>query len=89
MIDHALSFAFGCFGLALLFNLWRVLRAPDVADRVLALDTMVINMIALIVLYGIHDWERPEFRGGHAVRHDRLCLDRGILQVLLRGSVIE
>lgn len=56
MIEAALWFAFGCYGVGLLCTLWRVVRAPGVGDRVLALDTMVINAIALLILYGIlHD----------------------------------
>jgi multicomponent K+:H+ antiporter subunit F len=53
MIDAALAFAFGCFAIGLIINLWRIAVAPGVPDRVLALDTMVINIIALTVLYGI------------------------------------
>lgn len=56
MIGYALWFAFGCFGIGQLFCLYRVVIAPGVSDRVLALDTMTINMIALIALFGIlHD----------------------------------
>ncbi|MFV0386785.1 K+/H+ antiporter subunit F [Paracoccus sp. (in: a-proteobacteria)] len=56
MIGYALYFAFGCFGIGQLFCLYRVVIAPGVSDRVLALDTMTINMIALIALFGIlHD----------------------------------
>lgn len=56
MIGYALYFAFICFGMGLLFCLYRVVFAPGVSDRVLALDTMTINMIALIALFGIlHD----------------------------------
>ena len=50
MMDLAIVFAFGCFGLALLCNLYRVAIAPGVPDRVLALDTMALNAIALIAL---------------------------------------
>lgn len=53
MIAYALLFAGGCFALALLLNLWQVLRTPGIHDRVLTLDTMVINMIALLIVYGI------------------------------------
>ncbi|RMC37892.1 K+/H+ antiporter subunit F [Paracoccus alkanivorans] len=53
MIEYALYFAFACFGLGLLFCLYRVVVAPGVSDRVLALDTMTINMIALVALFGI------------------------------------
>lgn len=56
MIGYALWFAFGCFGIGQLFCLYRVVIAPGVSDRVLALDTMTINMIALVALFGIlHD----------------------------------
>ena len=53
MMAIALNFALICFGLALLCNLYRIINAPGVGDRVLALDTMVINAIGLIVLLGI------------------------------------
>jgi multicomponent K+:H+ antiporter subunit F len=56
MILYSLYFAFMCFGLGQLFCLYRVVFAPGVGDRILALDTMTINMIALIALFGIlHD----------------------------------
>lgn len=56
MIQSALYFAFGCFGIAQLMCLYRVVFAPGVGDRILALDTMTINVIALITLFGIlHD----------------------------------
>ena len=53
MIQAALTFCVTCFALALVFNLWRIAKAPGVVDRILALDTMVINSIALLNLYGI------------------------------------
>lgn len=53
MIGFALAFAYGCFGLAMLFCLYRVIRGPELPDRVLALDTMTMNAIALLTLFGI------------------------------------
>ena len=52
MLEGALAFGFAALGLALMLNLWRLFRGPGVADRILALDTMVINVIGLIVLLG-------------------------------------
>ena len=51
MIEYALLFCALCYGAALLLDLWRIAVGPDAADRILALDTMVINVIALLVLY--------------------------------------
>ena len=53
MMVYALGFAAACFGLALLMNLWRLVKGPEASDRILALDTMVINVIALLILLGI------------------------------------
>jgi multicomponent K+:H+ antiporter subunit F len=38
MIAIALYFAFGCIGIGLFCNLWRLVQGPTIADRILALD---------------------------------------------------
>jgi len=53
MIDYAVHFGFAAIGLSQLLALWRLLIGPGKNDRVLALDTLSINAVALIVLYGI------------------------------------
>ena len=53
MIEAGILFAAACYGIALLLDLWRIAQGPDAGDRILALDTMVINVIALLVLYGV------------------------------------
>jgi multicomponent K+:H+ antiporter subunit F len=40
--------------LAMLFSLWRLVVGPGAADRVLALDTLYINALALLIVVGIH-----------------------------------
>lgn len=54
MLAAAIIIALAAISLAMLLNLWRLLRGPDLPDRVLALDTLYINTIALLVLLGIH-----------------------------------
>lgn len=53
MIQTALMIAFALLSLALVLNLWRLLRGPDLPDRILALDTLYVNAIALLVLDGL------------------------------------
>ncbi|MCX7032962.1 MAG: K+/H+ antiporter subunit F [Arenimonas sp.] len=36
-------------------NLYRLLRGPGVVDRILALDTLYVNTIALLVLAGLRE----------------------------------
>ena len=39
--------------IALLLNAWRLLRGPSLPDRVLALDTLYVNALALLVVLGL------------------------------------
>lgn len=47
--------------LALLLNLWRLLRGPAAVDRILALDTLYINALALLVVIGIAQFSKIAF----------------------------
>lgn len=89
MIDLALDFAFGCFGLGAMFNLYRIARAPGVTDRVLALDTMVINMIALIVLFGIREASGMYFEAAMLFAMTGFVSTVAYAKFMLRGDIIE
>lgn len=53
MIAYALIIGLALVVVALLLNAWRLAVGPSIMDRILAADTMVINTIALIILYGL------------------------------------
>ena len=89
MIEYALMFAAGCYGVALLLDLWRVALGPDVADRILALDTMVINVIALLVLYGIWRGTAIYFEPAMLVAMVGFVATVAYCRFLLRGDIIE
>ncbi len=50
---YAVLFALILYGAALLLAAWRLFRGPDTADRILALDTLYVNAMALTILLGI------------------------------------
>lgn len=89
MLHIATDFALGCFGLALLLNLIRLVRGPAVIDRVLALDTMVINAIALIVLYGIRTDTAINFEAAILLAMTGFVSTVAFAKYMLRGSIIE
>jgi multicomponent K+:H+ antiporter subunit F len=89
MIEAALHFAFACYGIALLIDLWRIVRGPDAADRILALDTMVINVIALLVLYGIARGTAVYFEAAMLVAMVGFVSTVAYCRFLLRGDIIE
>ena len=89
MIEIALSIALVCFGLALLMNLVLLWRGPDLPDRVLAVDTMVINIIALIVLCGIRSGNGLNFEAAVLLAMTGFVSTVAFCRYMLRGDVIE
>jgi multicomponent K+:H+ antiporter subunit F len=89
MITYALIFAMTCFGLGLLMNLWLIVRGPGRADRVLALDTMVINVIALLILYGILDGTGIYYEASMLVAMVGFVSTVAYCRFVLRGDIIE
>lgn len=89
MIQSALLFATLCFSVGLLLNLWRVAKAPGVTDRVLALDTMVINSIALLALYGIWRGTAIYFEVSLLIAMVGFVSTVAYCRFILRGNIIE
>ena len=89
MIAYALAFALTSFAIGLLLNLWRLAIGPAQADRILALDTMVVNVIALIVLYGVKTGLGINFEAAMLFAMTGFVGTVAFCKYLLRGSVIE
>ena len=89
MIDYALMFAIFCFTFGLLLNLWRVLKGPEKSDRILALDTMVINAIALLILLGIILGSAIFFEVSMLFALVGFVSTVSYCRYLLRGDIIE
>lgn len=89
MIQLALAIGFGCLGLAILLNLWRLLRGPSATDRILALDTMTINAIALIVLFCIAHGTALYFEVALLLAMVGFAGTVAYCKFLLRGDIVE
>ncbi|AVZ80178.1 K+/H+ antiporter subunit F [Zoogloeaceae bacteirum Par-f-2] len=89
MIEQALNFGYFAVSLAVLLNLWRLLRGPTLMDRVLAVDTMVINIIALIILYGIAQRTTIFFEAALLFAMFGFISTVAYCRFILRGDVIE
>ena len=84
ILPYALLFFFACIAVSLVLNLWRLLTAPTVTDRILTLDTMTVNSLALVVAYGI--WAGTGLYLEVAVLFARLCRHRRLLQIPPQGE---
>ena len=89
MIEYALIFAVSCYAIALALDLWRIAIGPDSADRILSLDTMVINVIALLVLYGVWRGTAIYFEPAMLIAMVGFVSTVAYCRFLLRGNIIE
>jgi multicomponent K+:H+ antiporter subunit F len=89
MIDAALHIAGFLVALALALNVWRLLRGPSLGDRIAALDTMVVNVIALIVLIGMHGGTEVYFEAALLLAMVGFVGTVAFCKFLLRGDIVE
>ncbi|MEE4316124.1 K+/H+ antiporter subunit F [Erythrobacter dokdonensis] len=89
VLVYALGFGFAALGIALAMNLWRLFKGPGVADRILALDTMVINAIGIIVLAGIANGQATAFEAAMLLAMVGFVGTVAYCKFLLRGDIIE
>jgi multicomponent K+:H+ antiporter subunit F len=89
MLNNALWIASVLIGAALLLNLYRLLRGPDLPDRIIALDTLYINALALLVLFGIQQNSRAYFEIALLMAMVGFVGTAMLAKYLLRGDIIE
>ncbi len=89
MLTLAIETGFVLIGLAMALNLWRLVRGPDATDRILALDTLNINAIALLVLFGIRADSSAYFEAALILAAMGFVGTVALCKFLLRGDIIE
>ena len=89
ILELSVRVAFTLMSLAALLNLWRLVRGPDAPDRILALDTLYINTIALLVLLGIHFDSTVYFESALVLALMGFIGTAAFCKYLLRGDIIE
>jgi len=89
MLNTTILIVSGILCVALILNLWRLLRGPELSDRILALDTMYINSIALILLYGMHMGTNLYFEAALLIAMLGFVSTVALCKYLLRGDIIE
>ncbi|WP_104204099.1 K+/H+ antiporter subunit F [Billgrantia saliphila] len=89
MIAIVITIAMTLFAVAALLNLYRLAVGPDIVDRILALDTLMINSIALIVLADIRMGLGVLFELALLIALMGFVSTVAMSKYLLRGDVIE
>ncbi|NLY15821.1 MAG: K+/H+ antiporter subunit F [Gammaproteobacteria bacterium] len=89
MLTVAIWISMAMIGLAFSLNLVRLMRGPSIVDRVLALDTLYINGLAILVIFGIAIDSRVFFEAALLIALFGFFSTVVISKYLLRGDVIE
>lgn len=89
ILSYALLFMLVCIALSLVLNLWRLFTAPTVTDRILTLDTMTVNALALVILYGIWGASHLYLEAAVLLALTSFVGTVAYCRFLLRGSIIE
>ncbi|HUX32168.1 MAG TPA: K+/H+ antiporter subunit F [Thiobacillus sp.] len=89
MLETVIPIAFTLVSLAFLLSFWRLLRGPDAPDRILALDTLYVDTIALLVLLGIHLGSAIYFEAALLIAMMGFVGTVALCKYLLRGDIIE
>ncbi|MEH6831811.1 K+/H+ antiporter subunit F [Sulfitobacter sp.] len=89
LMNYALMLAFAIVGLSQLMAMVRVVIGPDTGDRILALDTMVVNAIGLIVLMGLAQGTRIYFEVSLIIAMLGFVSTVAYARFVLRGDIIE
>lgn len=83
---------YGAFILVSVSQIMAMIRlwiGPNTGDRILALDTMVINAIGLIVLLGIHQGAQIYFEATLIIAMLGFVSTVAYARFVLRGDIIE
>jgi multicomponent K+:H+ antiporter subunit F len=89
MLTVSLGIALALLVLAMVLNLWRVVRGPDLLDRVVGLDTLYINALAVLIVYGIYLDDARYYETALLIALLGFVSTMALCKFLLRGDIIE
>lgn len=88
-LEYTLIFTFVVVALSQIMAMIRLVIGPDTGDRILALDTMVVNAIGLIVLLGIAQGIQIYFEVSLIIAMLGFVSTVAYARFVLRGDIIE
>lgn len=88
-MEFALVVAFVTLGLGQILSMVRLVLGPTSGDRILALDTMVINALGLVVVLGIRQGVQIYFEVSLLIAMLGFVSTVALARFVLRGDIIE
>jgi len=88
-LTHAAEVAVLLLGAAMLLCMVRLVRGPDIEDRILALDTLYVNALALLIVLGVRLAEPTFYEAALLIGMLGFVGTVALARFLLRGDIIE
>ena len=89
LLTTAITISFVLVGIALLLSFIRLMIGPAMPDRILALDTLYINSIAMLILLGIYLDSALYFEAALLIAVMGFMGTLALSKYLLRGDIME
>ena len=89
LLEIALVVTFVALALGQILSMVRVVIGPTSGDRILALDTMVVNALGLVVVLGIHQGLQIYFEVSLLIAMLGFVSTVALARFILRGDIIE
>lgn len=89
VMDTALIIAFVALALGQILSMVRLVLGPTPGDRILALDTMVVNALGLVVVLGLQQGTQIYFEVSLLIAMLGFVSTVALARFLLRGDIIE
>lgn len=88
-LSWSLIIAFSAVAISQILAMVRLVIGPNAGDRILALDTMVVNVIGMIVLLGIYQGSKLYFEVSLIIAMLGFVSTVAYARFVLRGDIIE
>lgn len=89
LLFYPIAFTLGCYTLASLMVLVRLLRGPRAQDRVFALDLLYMQAMLVVLVIGIFHQSDLYFEVALLIALFGFVSSAGMAKFILRGEVIE
>jgi multicomponent K+:H+ antiporter subunit F len=89
LMNIVLIIAFITLALGQILSMVRLVLGPTPGDRILALDTMVVNALGLVVVLGIHQGLQIYFEVSLLIAMLGFVSTVALARFILRGDIIE
>jgi multicomponent K+:H+ antiporter subunit F len=89
MLSLALDLALGALSLSLALCFLRLAKGPSMPDRILALDTLYINAIAVLLVFSMRAGDSVYFEVALLIAMFGFVGTVALAKYLLRGDIIE